>query len=340
MNNMPDMNEHERHVFWVFDKLLHVMGGIAIWEIFAYLDFDWLLASGRKRRPWTFWIYLGCRTTALAAIIVGLAGFNLDSKTDTCHGWTWIAILALDFAFAFAMFMVVIRIAAIWDKNAFVLLAAMSAWCTPLVIYLRNLIESNMDQGAFAGCSISKEHAWQTSVCTMVTSLVLLLIMLLGLWRIRRANLFAMWRLLHRQGLVWLCFVLVAEVPVFVVIALMDIGTPAYMFLQVPRVLITTLGATRMYRSLYNFRLDRQEYNSSSLRRQRAQPFRIHSAPEDPLYAPDPEDMHRAARQAQPLEIEVHVMSECVPDPTASASTITESTTLESMSLPTVSPFL
>ncbi|KAI0308638.1 hypothetical protein OF83DRAFT_1288903 [Amylostereum chailletii] len=141
----------------------------------------------------------------------------------------------------------------------------MFIWMAIVVIYLRKAhiyplehsLRSKMTTNFFssfpAACFLlaakDRRHLRSRS---QATYLILLGIMLWGLLRWRKTNVFKLWHLLVRQGACWILIVIAAEVPVLVAVCL-DLDVPLNMFFQLPRIMITTIGATRMYRTLYTF---------------------------------------------------------------------------------------
>ncbi|KAI0316921.1 hypothetical protein OF83DRAFT_1124073 [Amylostereum chailletii] len=237
---------------------------------------------------------------------------SLSLTTSSLQAWMIFVSLFIDAAYALSTFMVVIRIAAIWDKNRPVMFVAVVAWSSVLGIYLRNIISpsaSNSDLAkslpkSFATCiTLDSAQARETSIVTLSSYLVLLFIMMVGLQRTRGASPLAMWNMLYRQGLVWLALALISEVTVIIIIS-SNIGPIVDMLIQMPRVLITSLGATHMYRALYNF---------SAMNDIQCQMIRDwdHLTQPDPMLRRRSMDVSTGTKfPFLPLEVEIHVASE------------------------------
>jgi len=91
-------------------------------------------------------------------------------------------------------------------------------------------------------------------VILAVTDIILLLIVLVGLLRLRRdgSGTFGIGRLLWKQGLLWFLLAMVAGVPPAVFIIL-NLNSPLNLMFQLPSVVAMIIAATRVYRFLSDF---------------------------------------------------------------------------------------
>ncbi|KAH9984313.1 hypothetical protein BJV74DRAFT_952281 [Russula compacta] len=88
-------------------------------------------------------------------------------------------------------------------------------------------------------------------IITLATDIVLLLIMLVGLLRLRyqSGGAFGIASILWKQGLIWLLFATISEFPPTVFIIL-NLNEPLNSVFQPFSVVVMSIAATRMYRSL------------------------------------------------------------------------------------------
>ncbi|KAI0064864.1 hypothetical protein BV25DRAFT_1822618 [Artomyces pyxidatus] len=243
-----------------FIKLVHVLGGLYIWEFFTNLDFEWSIITGRRKCRWTLGLYLGTRLSALAAVVAIFVGFDVESQID-CQTWLTLVFLFGYSGFLFAAALIVLRIMAIWERNIPVMIIAVAAWLTNTAFYFHNLARPGGVIGRAAWSTETGACAIQDTVrnraniiVTLATDAVLLLLMLFGLLRYRNAGMVrgGIWKILYNQGLLWVVVVTVAEVPptVFIILNLND---ALNLMFQVPELVIMAIGATRIYRSLAEF---------------------------------------------------------------------------------------
>jgi len=104
-------------------------------------------------------------------------------------------------------------------------------------------------------CVISDtERSKPTIIVTLITDVILLVIMLVGLIRIRQygGGAFGLGRLLWKQGVIWLLLATIAEVPPTVFICL-NLNYPFNLMFQLPALTIMSIAATRMYRALTDY---------------------------------------------------------------------------------------
>jgi len=93
----------------------------------------------------------------------------------------------------------------------------------------------------------------QSLVSMLVTDVSLLLVMLVGLFRVRRrGGTFGLAQVLWRQGVLWLLLATAAEVPPVVFIFL-NLNAPLNIMFILPAWITMVIAATRMHRLLVDF---------------------------------------------------------------------------------------
>lgn len=236
-----------------FIKLLYVVGGIYIWEFFTTLWFEWQIITGRRTYRWSIWLYSGCRFSALFAIITIFVGFSVTTPID-CRAWLILVFFFAYSAFVFASALIVLRIVAIWERNWLVCTIAIAAWLVNIAFYIRNMTWSEAVWSTEqATCLVIKSDRNLTTILvTLGEDLVLLFLMFIGLRRYGDVGMYGLWRFLHRQGLLWLVLVTVAEIPttVFIILNLNDYFN---LMFQTPELIMMAVGASRIYRSLADY---------------------------------------------------------------------------------------
>jgi hypothetical protein len=266
-------------------KLWHVVDGIFIWEFFVTLDYEWSIFQRRRPYRWTIWIYSLTRVCTLIAVSLNMLGFDSTSPID-CQLWVVFELIFAYFAFAAASLLIVLRIIAIWDKNRIVVAIAMSAWLTNVAFLIHGITQLHATWSPTQSvCAVLNiESSKNNIIITLVTDVVLLLTMLAGLLRLRQyGTMMGLWRLLWRQGLIWLLLATVSEVTPTVFISL-NLNDPLNLMFQTPSLIVMAIAATRMYRSLTDFSTSSgfTSYNTSQTRSGRtasSDPKRITTAP-------------------------------------------------------------
>jgi len=147
----------------------------------------------------------------------------------------------------------VLRIIAIWNREKIIILIAMGVWVTDVafLIYGSAQIRNSWSHELNA-CVLVKPDGIKPGIMgSLIADVVLLLIMLIGLLRLRfgAGDGFNLERVLWKQGLIWLLLAIVCETPPTVFISL-NLNEPTSYIFQIPNVITMTIAATRMYRSL------------------------------------------------------------------------------------------
>ncbi|KAI0062698.1 hypothetical protein BV25DRAFT_597421 [Artomyces pyxidatus] len=235
-------------------KLLHVSGGLYIWEFFLNLDFDWEIVRGRRQYRWSFPLYIGCRFSAVLAIITLFIGFDSSSEID-CQLWVVFVFLLAYMSTILASALIVLRVVAIWNKNIPAVVLAVATWLVAVVFYVRSVVltRAEWDEEIGSCAVLNTAESKDNIIATLVSDIVLLLLMFFGLLRWPNAGMVhGIWRLLYTQGILWIVIVTLAEVPPVAFIFL-NLNAAFNLMFQVPELIIMTIGATRIYRSLADY---------------------------------------------------------------------------------------
>jgi hypothetical protein len=123
-------------------------------------------------------------------------------------------------------------------------------------LYMLTGINSFWDPGPnYKGCVVSAPltSLILMSITTIMLYAFLLVAMLAGLLRYRRARSFRLWHMLQQQGWIWFALAVAAEVPTLTLV-LLDINPSINLLLQIPRVVIASIGTTAMFRVLSRYK--------------------------------------------------------------------------------------
>ncbi|KAH9062472.1 hypothetical protein EDB87DRAFT_305303 [Lactarius vividus] len=233
-------------------KLVHVIGGVYIWEIVSCLGFEYSVISRKRQFTWSFLLYLGCRWCPLFAIALQFLGFDVSHKINcqTC------AILS--FMFAYLSFMctsslIILRVTALWNHSKIIIALTSAVWIGNTATYAYSLATLRSVWTGSLCAILRTDHARISVLSTFSTDLILLILMLTGLKRWKDApKSCGVWRLLRTQGLIWVLIVTLAEVPPTVFI-LLNLNDAMNMIFQGFALIISPLGAARLYRELIDY---------------------------------------------------------------------------------------
>jgi len=213
------------------------------------------MIRGRRPYRWTIWIYSLTRVAALLSVILTLVDLNTTTPIN-CQVWITFDIFFGYLSLATASLLIVIRITAIWDRHKVVTAIATSLWAANVAVLIQGVVRLRSDWADFLpGCIVFNSHSSKLNIIvSLITDTTLLLIMLVGLLRLHSNGLgtSGIWRLLWKQGVMWILLATAAGVPPVVLVSL-NLNDPLNLLFLLPSLLIMTIAATRMHRSLTDF---------------------------------------------------------------------------------------
>ncbi|KAF8487383.1 hypothetical protein DFH94DRAFT_24808 [Russula ochroleuca] len=152
-------------------------------------------------------------------------------------------------------FLIVLRVIAVWNRAKIIVATAMGILLMDVSLFIDGTIRLRSTWSPEAlTCVVHNFDSTKPAVIgLLVSDIGLLLIMLIGLLRLHceAVGSFALGRTLWRQGLIWLLFATVAEVP-SAVLVILSLNASLDLITQTPTMIIVTIAATRLYRSLTN----------------------------------------------------------------------------------------
>ncbi|KAH9977428.1 hypothetical protein BJV74DRAFT_154799 [Russula compacta] len=261
---------------FLFLKFWNAVDGLFIWEFLITLDYEWRVIRGHRPYRWTIWIYSLSRVAALATVALDIATIDatipiscqvrgritrLLPYSRSLTGYLPKATIVPQFILAYlalacASLLIVLRIIAIWNMSRVVGAIAIGLWITNISFLIQGVIRFRAQYVSDEfGCELVRIDGIQLStIVALVTDVVLLLIMLFGVFRLRRHDdgTMALGQLLWNQGIIWLILATAAEVTPVVFIYL-NLNEPFDLLFQMPWMITMTIAATRMYRSLSDF---------------------------------------------------------------------------------------
>ncbi|KAI0259045.1 hypothetical protein BC834DRAFT_666491 [Gloeopeniophorella convolvens] len=235
-------------------KLIHVLGGLCIWEVASTCYFELDVLRGKRPYRWTIWVYLFCRIACITTFACLFIEKDMGSGHIDCRGWDTAMYFFSYLTLALASFLILLRIFAIWNRNKWVSLLSISVWLLSIILNIRDLFLAHTvwDSTVQACRPTNTSLILDNMIGILVSDIVLLVTMLVGLWRIRGAGRYGLWRLLYHQGILWLALASIAEVLPVVFVSL-NINDAFNLMFQPIELTILSVGATRMYRGLSEY---------------------------------------------------------------------------------------
>ncbi|KAH9964916.1 hypothetical protein BC827DRAFT_899486 [Russula dissimulans] len=240
--------------FAILSKLWHAINGLYIWEFVTTLGYELDVIRGRRPYRWTIWIYSLTRMSTLVAIILSFIGLDVTSHIN-CQAWYTLQLIFSYFVVVIASLLIVLRIAAIWNRDKIVVTISAGIWFVNAVVIIQGIARARDAWVPSSSCTaINTEENKPNIVVSLVLDMILLLTMLAGLLRLRRGGdgRFGVIRFLWNQGVLWILLATIIGVPPMVMIVL-NLNVPLNLMLQLPAAIAHSIAVTRMYRSLTNF---------------------------------------------------------------------------------------
>jgi len=221
------------------------------------------------RKPSLTWpelTYLANRVTCVAGVVSTLVGLNVPSQIN-CQAWASTTFAFPLLELEFSLLLIFIRVIAIWERSKLItfLTAIVLSMHWGVTLHLLSGIRAFWNPGVgYTGCVLHTPQMYlvSMSIATIGTYAVLFIAMLVGLLRHRPERSFGIWKMLSLQGWMWLALAVVAEVPTLVIV-LLNKSYALNFVLQVPRVVIASIGTTMMFQVLHKYP-GRQEVRSIS----------------------------------------------------------------------------
>jgi len=201
-------------------KLWCVMDGIFIWEFMVTTNYEWSVIRGCRPYRWTIWIYSLSRVATLVLVALNIYSISVTTPIN-CQlaiglqfGLAYLALVA-------SSLLIVLRIIAIWNWDKIVVALATSIWVTNIAFLIQGVWRFRSSWDVKKGCVFYLGSIRLSTVVAFAADTILLLIMLLGLYRLRRrGGLMGLGHLLWNQGVLWLLVAVVAELTPTVLILL------------------------------------------------------------------------------------------------------------------------
>jgi len=153
-------------------------------------------------------------------------------------------------------FLIVLRIMAVWNRNKIATGMAISLWAAnaAFFIYFVSRLRSAWVPVQQTCAETNLPSSKLNLIAIPATDISLLLIMLVGLFRLRGEGMgmAGLGRLLWKQGILWLLLALAAEIPPVVFVSL-DLNVPFDYMFDLPAWITMAIAATRLHRSLTDY---------------------------------------------------------------------------------------
>jgi len=192
----------------------------------------------------------------LAAVTVNVYTNNAKLHASNCEVVVLSQFILSYLALAASSLLVCLRIIAIWNRDRVMMTIATGLWVTNVSFLIQGVyrFRAKWIPSQETCVMIHMESIKISTIVALGTDTGLILVMLLGLFHLRRrgGGTMALGHLLWNQGIIWLLLAAVVGVAPTVFICL-HLNDPLSFMFQMPWLVAMSIAATRMYRSLPDF---------------------------------------------------------------------------------------
>ncbi|KAH9964907.1 hypothetical protein BC827DRAFT_1374770 [Russula dissimulans] len=239
----------------ILQKFWHTICGLYVWEFITTLGYELDILRGRRPYRWTIWIYSFTRVATLVAVILNFVALDIMTPID-CQVWLPFELIFSYLGVSAASLLIIFRIFAIWNKDRVVVTISAVVWIVSVVFIIQGIARTRSAWNSdVQTCALLNSESNKLNVTvTLIADVILLLIVLIGLFRLRREGVgrSGIGLLLWNQGVIWLILATIAEVPPTVLLIL-NLNEPLNLMFQLPAMITLSIAATRMHRSLTDF---------------------------------------------------------------------------------------
>ncbi|VDB92329.1 unnamed protein product [Peniophora sp. CBMAI 1063] len=252
MHDWQSSEEIIRDTFYL-SKTLHICIGASIWEYVSTFDYEWAVLRGKRRYLWTIWVHSGCRLSMLLCFLLFVVQQS-GWMAWNCTAFYISALAASYVSLGLASLLIVFRVLAVWERRKPIIVVSYLVLTISIVLNIRDLTLLRAYYSSdFHSCIAYDTLEFVPNVAGVLASDALLLVlMLVGILRMREARHFGIARFLYRQGVVWLLLVMIVEIPALI-FAILHLNDPLTSMLQPVEVVSLGICATRMHRGLSDY---------------------------------------------------------------------------------------
>lgn len=231
-------------------KVVHFTSGVYIWEFFSALNFEWSFVRGRRKFSWTVALYIACRVTTLAAAVTQITGFDFRHEIN-CGTWLVFVRIFANTSTTLAMALYALRSVAVWKRNDWLVVSVVGCLVTNVVLWMRLTVNPTAHWNEETRtCIITDTHRGLPNNASMLaTDIIFFIVILSGVYQ-RNSGRRIMLTMYH-EGLFWLAIATLIQLLPVIFLSL-DLNDAMNLMFQTPAIICAGIGATRMYRKIFD----------------------------------------------------------------------------------------
>jgi len=240
------------HDALAFDRLIHALLGLYIWEWVVSLDFDWHYITGKKAYRWPMTFYFLNRYCLLAALIGIAVALNVTVEVNCQALYTFNQCLG-NSAIGLASINLSLRTMAVWSRQWFIVV--------PLVLIILGhwslllhgvLLKASWVDGE--GCVITQTDSKLLAVTFIYSMVFDFVVLILTGYKLLNpaAGRSRLVELIFNDGLVYFAIAFLVNL-IATIFMLLNLNPVMSIIANVPAAIASTIVAGRVVRRLNNF---------------------------------------------------------------------------------------
>ncbi|EIW78634.1 hypothetical protein CONPUDRAFT_167603 [Coniophora puteana RWD-64-598 SS2] len=234
-----------------FDRFMHCLLGLYMWEFATSLDFDWQFISGKKRFKWPLMFYFAGRYCLLFALIGIAIALNVTTEVNCQALYTFNQVFG-NAAIGLASINLSLRTIAVWSQNKYIIVLLVIIILGHWSFLLHGiLLKAQWVGGACQITSTSNEILAISFIYSMVFDF---LVLCLTAWKLAfpangRSRLVGM---IFGDGLIYFVIAFLANL-IATTFMLLNLNAVMSIIANVPAAIASTIVACRAVRRLTNY---------------------------------------------------------------------------------------
>ncbi|THU90788.1 hypothetical protein K435DRAFT_727849 [Dendrothele bispora CBS 962.96] len=237
-----------------FDKFLHVILGIYLWEFFTTFDFDWMFITRQKRFRWSLILYFYGRYAMLITLIGYIIALDVRDPVN-CQALYQVLQVIGNSALGVATINFAIHTGSIWNQDQYIILGLGLLIAGQFGIIIRSMFNVKAAFVPRTGCtmvSIETTIFAAMYICTAVVVFVTLVLTGYKLTFPKTGSRSGLLKLLFIDGLFFFLVAIIGNI-VAVVFSLLNLNPIMSIIANIPAITFSTIAAGRVIRSMHNY---------------------------------------------------------------------------------------
>ncbi|EMD35570.1 hypothetical protein CERSUDRAFT_116301 [Gelatoporia subvermispora B] len=264
----------------VYDRLMHTIFGLYLWEIFISFGFDWAYISGRRSFKWPLIFYFANRYIMLFSLIGLITWLNVTSRINCNALYTYVQVFG-NLATCLASVNLSLRMMAVWNMAWYIITALIliivGHWS--LLLFHGGLFKAIWDDSASRCSVVFMNYRFYTA--TFIYSMCFnFIVFSLTAWGLThqlgrgRKKISSIASLIFKDGLIF--FIIACSIELLAVIFIeLNLNAVMSNMLMVLPAVFSTIAACRVVRRLADFTQMEVELFGPA-RRSRGQSLSVH----------------------------------------------------------------